>query len=82
MRELRIVLLVTALVIGSLEVLVYVLQLSPENGPSTAAAAPLLAPPLLAPSILVPDPACNSMVDGHYAHIGFLQSVPVESPCD
>ena len=80
MRELRIVLLVVALAIGSLEVLIYVLHLPPDA--SRAAAAALPAPQLLEPSILVPDPICNSMVDGHYAHIGYLQSVPVESPCD
>jgi hypothetical protein len=82
MREVRLALLVLALVVGSLEVLIYVLQLPPDGGASTGAAVSLVEPPRLAPSILVPDPACNSTVDGHYAQIGFLQSVPVESPCD
>ena len=83
MRELRVTLLVLALVVGSLEVLIYVAHLPADSGPSTAAAAPLLVePPLLAPSVLLPDPVCNSMADGHYAQMGYLQSVPVESPCD
>jgi hypothetical protein len=77
MRKLYVILLVIALSVGSLEVLVYVLQLSPNDGPRPAAAAPLPAPAVSAPS-----PACNSLADGHYAQLGFLQSAPAESPCD
>jgi hypothetical protein len=77
MRELRILLLVIALSLGSLEVLIYALHLPSENGPSTAAAASLPAP---APP--VPSPSCVRLGEGHFPQIGFMQSVPVESPCD
>ena len=77
MRELHVILLVIALVVGSLEALIYAVQSPPERAVGTAAAASLPAS-----AVSAPGPACNSLGDGHYPQIGFLQSVPAELPCD
>jgi hypothetical protein len=76
-RELRVIVLVIALVVGGLEALISALQSAPAPAVETATAAP---PP--APAISSPGPACDRFAVGHYPQIGFLQSVPAELPCD
>jgi hypothetical protein len=84
-RELRIRLLVVALVFGSLETLIYAVQ---EPAAPAANMVPAAAPPAAADSApwLVsangsPHPACGFPTVGHYPQMG-MQTIPIESPCD
>ncbi|HZS01035.1 MAG TPA: hypothetical protein VFE37_20115 [Chloroflexota bacterium] len=75
-RELRLTVLVIALVLGSLTVALYAFHTPPVPTVSTADAAPLSA------AGATPSAGCHRWPDGHFPQVGLLQSAPAELPCD